>query len=194
MKTIEVKLYNFNELSEDAKLYAIEQKKELMYKNDLFHIIDDCYLLEPNHLELCKIIPYYEKLDRPIIKNNRKIYYDLDRYRHIDASEAIEINYQKEFLLWLGIPENMHEKIYYKIESTNSRYPDTIITFDADDIDELTDNENKILENASSKFSDHMEAVLKRIEDDYDYYFSDESISQELEDFYLFTEDGKIYN
>lgn len=196
MKTIEVKLYNFNELSENSKEYAIEQQRESFYNyNDFsYWAIDDCYLLEPNHSELCQIIPNYNEFKKPMIDNNRKIYFDLERYRHINASQAIVINYEKEFLLWLEIPESMHEKIYYKIKSTNDRYPDTIIQFEENDCDyEFTDEENEILEKAADKFSDHMETVLNRIESSIEYYFSDEYISEDLEINYQFTEDGKIF-
>lgn len=199
MQTIQIEIYAFNELSNEAKENAIEQIRQQRYNyNDYLNwIIDDCYLFEPKHDELFKLFgSEYSKLNNPIIGNSRKnIYFDLDRNRHIDASEAMIINNEKMFLLWLEIPENMHDKMYFSIQSTNSRYPDTYISFEENEYDyEFSDIELKILENANDKFSYHMENVLKQIEQGYDYCFSDASLIEEIEaNSYQFTENGEIY-
>ena len=199
MQTIEIKIYEFNELSNESKENAIEQIREKRYQyNDYANwILDDCYLFEPKHDELFKLFgAEYIKLNNPIIGNSRKnIYFDIDRNRHIDASEAMIINNEKMFLLWLEIPENMHDKIYFSIKSTNSRYLDTYISFEENEYDyQFSDIELKILENANDKFSNHMENVLKQIEQGYDYCFSDASLIEEIEaNSYQFTENGEIY-
>jgi len=194
MQTIEIKLYSFDELTQDAKNNGIEQIKQRRYNDsDILHwIIDDCYLLEPAHDELVKLCgPQYEKLTCPIFKNSRKLYFSIDYNRHIDASNAIEITNEKMLFQWLEIPDYMHEIVYYQIKNTNSRYPDTFILFEDN---EFTDQENEILENAKNKFSEHMETVLKRIESSYEYNFIDESIIEDIQaNDYQFTEDGNIY-
>jgi hypothetical protein len=198
MQTIEIQIYSFDELTKDAKDNAIEQIRQRRYNDyDIIHwIIDDCYLFEPAHDELINLCGLeYEKLSTPIFKNSRKLYFDLDRNRHIDASNAIEITNEKMFFQWLEIPDNMHENVYFTIKSTYSRYPDTFILFQENDCQyEFTDQENKILENAKDKFSDHMETVLNRIEASYDYYFTDQSIIEDIEaNDYQFTDYGNIY-
>lgn len=198
MKTIEIKIYSFDELTKDAKDNAIEQIRQRRYNDyDIIHwIIDDCYLFEPAHDELIKLCgPQYKKLTCPIFKNSRKLYFDLDMNRHIDASNAIEITNEKMFFQWLEIPDNMHDKVYFTIKNTYSRYPDTFILFQENECEyEFTDDENKILENAKDKFSDHMETVLNRIEASYEYYFTDESIIDVIKiNDYQFTDDGNIY-
>ena len=199
MQTIKIEIYAFNELSNEAKENAIEQIRQKRYNcNDYIEwITDDCYLFEPKHDELFKLFgSEYSKLNNPIIGNSRKnIYFDLDRNRHIDASEAMIINNEKMFLSWLEIPENMHDKIYFSIKSTNSRYLDTYISFEENEYDyQFSDIELKILENANDKFSNHMENVLKQIEQGYDYCFSDASLIEEIEaNSYQFTENGEIY-
>ena len=199
MKTIEIKIYEFNELSNEAKENAIEQIRQKRYNyNDYVNwIIDDCYLFEPKHDELFKLFgSEYSKLNNPIIGNSRKnIYFDLDRNRHIDASEAMIINNEKMFLSWLEIPENMHDKMYFSIQSTNSRYPDTFIYFHEDEnLYNFSPIELNILENAKDKFSNHMENVLNNLENSFDYCFSDESLINEIDaNDYQFTENGEIY-
>ena len=197
MKTIELSIYKFDELIGNARDKAIEEHRELMYTdNDFSHYaIDDCYLFEPRHCEIVDLCPSYADYGKPIIGNTRKVYYDLERNRHLDASEGIVINNETMFFEWLEIPEGMHHRIYYTIKNTWQRYPDTIIRFEENDIsDEFTEDEMKILENAQDKFSNHMEDVLNRISDAYEYYFSDEYITEHLEiNEYEFTEDGKRY-
>lgn len=199
MQTIQIEIYEFNELSNEAKQNAIEQIRQKRYEyNDYIHwVIDDCYLFEPKHDELFNLFgEQYGKMNHPIIGNNRKnIYFDLDRNSHIDASNAMIINNEKMFLSWLEIPENMHDKIYFTIRSTNSRYADTYISFEENECDYLfSDIELKILENAKDKFSNHMDNVLKQIEQWYEYRFSDESLIEEIEsNEYQFTEKGNMY-
>lgn len=199
MQTIQIEIYAFNELSSEAKQNAIEQTRQKRYEyNDYVHwIIDDCYLFEPNHDELFKLFgSEYIKMNNPIIGNSRKnIYFDIDRNRHIDASEAMIINNEKMFLSWLEIPENMHDKIYFSINSTNSRYPDTYISFEENEYDyQFSDIELKILENANDKFYNHMENVLNNLENSFYYCFSDESLINEIDaNEYQFTENGEFY-
>ena len=199
MQTIQIEIYEFNELNKEAKENAIEQIRQKRYNcNDYIEWIkDDCYLFEPKHDELFKLFgSEYSKMNDPIIGNiGKKLYFDLDRNRHIDASEAMIINNEKMFLSWLEIPENMHDKIYFSIKSTNSRYSDTYISFEENEYNyQFSDIELKILENANDKFCDHMENVLNNLENYFDYCFSDESLINEIEgNDYQFTENGEFY-
>lgn len=199
MQTIQIEIYAFNELSNEAKQNGIEQIRQLRYNcNDYINwITDDCYLFEPKHDELFKLFGNdYAKMNDPIIGNSRKeLYFDTDRNRHIDASKSIIINNEKMFLLWLEIPENMLDKIYFTIKSTNLRNPDTYISFEENECDyEFSEIELKILENAKDKFSEHMENVLNNLENSFDYCFSDETLINEIEENeYQFTKNGEIY-
>lgn len=198
MKTIEVNIYTFDELNDKAKQVAIDEHREAMYHDNYFshYAIDDCYLFEPRHSEIIDLCPAYADYGKPMLGNTRKnIYYDLERNRHLDCCDAIVINNEKMFLEWLEIPEGMHEKVYFKIRATKTRYPDTIIEFEENQCDYIfSDDEKKILDYAEVKFSNHMEDVLNRISEAYEYYFSDEYIADNLEiNQYEFTEDGKKY-
>jgi hypothetical protein len=199
MKTIEVQIYYFNELSEAAQQIAIDQFRDRKYQDSSVAelTIDDCYLFEPKNAEMETLFgEEYTKLTQPVIANTRKnIYFDTERNRHLDADEGIEITNEKMFLIWLGIPEEMHEKIYFTIKNNWTRYPDTIIKFEENDCDyQFTDQENVILENAAQKFSDHMDEVLDRIEKSIDWQFSDECIAEDIEiNQYEYTADGKRY-
>lgn len=199
MKTIEVKIYYFNELTTAAQQIAIDQFRDRKYEDSSVTewVIDDCYLFEPRNAEMENLFgEEYIKLNKPVIANTRKnIYFDTERNRHLDADEGIEITNEKMFLIWLGIPEEMHEKVYFTIKNNWARYPDTIIKFEENDCDyHFTEEENTILEKAAEKFSNHMEEVLNRIEQSIDWQFSDECIAEDIEiNQYEYTADGKRY-
>jgi hypothetical protein len=198
MQIIETIVYSFNELNEKAKEKAIEKIRMTKYESgDIPQwAIDDCYLFEPSHIELSLLFnERYNKLEKPILGNTRKLYFDLERNRHIDADEAIIVNYEDMFLEWLGIPKFLSERLYWRIKDNGHRYADTIIEFEPNEHDyEFTDEENKILTNAIDKFSSHMEEVLDKIEKNIDYYYSDEAIIEDIEsNDYQFTENGTIF-
>ena len=199
MKTIEVKIYYFNELTTEAQQVAIEQFRNRKYEDSSVAewAIDNCYLFEPENAVMETLFgEKYIKLTKPVIANTRKnIYFDTDRNRYLDIHQAIEITNEKMFLIWLGVPEEMHEKVYFKIKNNWARNPDTIIKFEENDCDyQFTEEENKILENAAEKFNDHMEEVLNRIEQSIEYQFTDEYIAEEIEaNEYEYTADGKRY-
>jgi hypothetical protein len=199
MKTIEVQIYYFNELSPAAKQVAIDQfrNRKIEDYSVIEWTIDDCYLFEPNYKEIKGLFgEEYTKLKKPVIANTRKnIYFDTDRNRHLDAHQAIEITNEKMFLIWLGVPEDLQKKLFYTISNTYGRHPDTIIEFEEGENDyEFTNEENMILENAAKKFSNHMDEVLNRIERSINYQFTDECITEEIEaNEYEYTADGKRY-
>lgn len=199
MKTIEVKIYYFNELTEAAQQIAIDQFRNRKYEDTSVAewTIDDCYLFEPEHAEMTLLFgEEYTKLTKPVIANTRKnIYFDTERNRHLDADEGIEITNEKMFLTWLEIPADLQNKLFYNITNNYGRYPDTIILFEEGETDyQFTDQELAILENAAEKFSDHMYSVLDRIEESIDYQFSDEYIADEIQaNEYEYTADGKRY-
>jgi len=198
MKTIEVKIYYFNELTTAAQQIAIDQFRDRKYEDSSVYewVIDDCYLFEPKNAVMERLFgEEYTKLNKPVMANTRKVYFDTDRNRHLDADEGIQITNEKMFLIWLGIPEEMHEKVYFTIKNNWARNPGTIIKFEENDSDyHFTEEENKILENAAEIFSNHMEEVLNRIEESIEYQFTDEYIAEEIEmNEYEYTADGKRY-
>jgi len=198
MKTIEVKIYYFNELTTAAQQIAIDQFRNRKYEDSSVGewVIDDCYLFEPKNAVMERLFgEEYTKLNKPVMANTRKVYFDTDRNRHLDADEGIEITNEKMFLTWLEIPQELQEKLFYTIKNFGGRYPDTIIQFEENECDyEFTAEENKILLNAANKFNDHMEEVLNRIEQSIEYQFTDEYIAEEIEmNEYEYTADGKRY-
>ena len=194
MKTLELKIYEFTELSNEAKEAAIENIRNTYYEcNDFCQwAIDDCALLEPLNKELTEILGKDYKF--PLIENNRKIYFSLDRNRYIDISNAMTITDDDDFFKWLGIDENLFLDddgfliLDYKIGK------DTI-EFETNDFNiNFSDEQNKILDIAIEKFESHCNDILARIESDYEYRLTDEAIIQDIEANEIeFEKDGTEY-
>ena len=181
MREIKTKIYQFNELSDEAKQTAIEGIKSSYYEYNDFAswAIDDCALLEPPHKELEDL--FGTEYDFPLIKNNRKVYFSLDRDRYIDISNAMEISSHNQFLLWLGINESdfLDEEGFSILDYKIGK--DTI-EFDTTDWNiEFTKEQEEILENAVKKFEEHCEDILRSIEREIDYRFTDEAIIEDIE-------------
>ena len=195
MKTIELNIYKFNELSPKAQLNAIDRQRNGLYNDSWINewVIDDCYLFEPKHDELIALFgDRYKNMTMPIIGNTRKVYYSLDRNRYIDAENGIIVNNEEMFLTWLGIPKELQNKLSFTIRY--SRFDGTIVEFMEYDEDGWDEEEIKILNDAKDKFYWHMDDVLQRIEEGINYRYSDESITEELlANDYDFTENGTIY-
>lgn len=192
MRTVRTKVYTFNELSENAKQTAIEEVRNLYYEyNDFAEwAIDDCALFEPKHQDLEDL--FGKDYDFPLVKNTREsIYFDTGRGSYLDCEKAMEITNKKQFLLWLGIDTNIKglDEIEFSIFTPNYRNASTVIDFDnySSDFDD-------VIYNAENKFKGLIQDVLKRIEADIDYRFTDEAITEDIEaNEYEFLYNGKKY-
>lgn len=166
MRTITTTVYSFDELNDSAKEKAIDNIRKSYYRYNDFseYVLDDCYLLEPLELRANKEI---------LIENNRKVYFSLDRNRYIDISNAMEIQNSTLFLKWLGIDDDLIDKVDYTILKDE-------IEFSNQSDDEFTDEEITILYAAEIKFKLHCQDILNCIEKSIDYCFSDESITEDI--------------
>ena len=208
-KTKTITVFSFDDLSPEAKKVAINHERDLRYSGGQDYAewavgaVDDDYLFEPKNDEIEKLFGkdfYTDKLnkgkeytDTPLIGNTRKnIYFDTDRNRHLDVSNAIVVNNDGFFLTWLGLSDELMDKVDYKIEPDSNRNADTIIEFEPSDSDyEFTKEEEKVLGDAKEKFSDHMGDVLKNIETSIESNYEDEAIIEHFEsNEYEFMEDG----
>ena len=191
MKTVTINIYEFNELTEAAKQKAIESVREEYNKHNDFALwaIDNDDLFEPPHQELVDL--FGEDYNFPLIKNTREsIYFDTDRNSFLDCARAMEVTDDTQFLKWLGIDTNISglEYITFDIFTPNNRTNTTIL------FNEYSSDFDQLIFDASYKFDNHIKRVLKRIESDIDYRFSDESIIEDIEvNNYMFLEDGSKY-
>lgn len=196
MRTIEIKLYSFDELTDEAKVKAIDNVRNQDGYGDDFGrwAVDDCALLEPSEAELVEL--FGEDYKFPLIKNTRKdIYFSSGRNWFLNVEKAIDVTNDEHFLTWLGVPKSLQDKICYSIYTPKYRNSDTTIEFAEVTDEDFTGAEEIILEDAKVKFDDHIKDVLKRIENDIDYRYSDEAVAEDIEaNEYEFLECGELTN
>lgn len=204
MREIHFQVYKLSELPEETQKKAIESYRDHMMETQSYMAldwaIDDCALFEPKHTEMVEILgeDYYERnlkggFGQFVFKNLRKgLGFDLD-YGRLDYAEALEITNREMFLLWLGIPEHLHHVVDYEIE--NGPHGTRLVMMVAlSEEMELIHEVSPLAEAAENKFFAHNKEILSRIQSSYDYYFSDESIKERIEeDGVEFFGDGKRY-
>lgn len=192
MRTEVLEIYSFEELSNEAKQVAIQEVRETYYEdNDFAHwAVDDCALFEPKHEELEEL--FGKDYDFPLIENTREsIYFNTDRNSFLDCAKAMQVTNDKQFLLWLGIDINEEEfkDISFNIFTPNYRNSDTTIEFE-----DFDSSFGDVVDMAVEKFNNHIQDVLKRIEADIDYRFTDEAIIEDIEaNEWEFYKNGKKY-
>jgi hypothetical protein len=196
MRTIRTKVYKFEELNEEAKQVAIERVRQDYYEYNDFAswAVDDCALFEPIQTELDLID--FKGNDFIISNNRKKIYFDTDRSSFLDCAEALKVEHCDYFYKWLGIiDEFLLQKINFEIYTPNYINADTTIEFTCDeDFDCFTNEEETVLAFSKLKFDNHIQSVLKRIESEINYRFTDEAIIEDiLANEYEFLSNGKQF-
>ena len=190
MRTVETKVFSFNELSEDSKENVIEQVRNYYCNYNEFGewAKDDCNLLNPPYKDIEK----YNLKGGILLTNSRKnIYFSIDRNWFLDCQEAIAVEDENAFLDWLGLPKELVSKTEYEIFTPPFRNADTKIEFTHNENEYFTDSEEDYLGQAVNKFETHINNCLKGIEDSINYRFTDEAIMEDIEaNEYEFEEDG----
>jgi len=191
MRTIETKVYSFNELSEEAKENAINNTRDLDH-DFAYWAVDDCSLFEPKERDLEVLLG--KDYSFPLFKNNRKdIYFEFDRCTFLECHKAIEITNDAHFFKWLNIPKRLANKVDYNIHTSNYRNSSTTIEFSHYKQNDFTDIEQDYLGQAIEKFESHIKHVLNRIKTDIEYRYSDEGIIDTIEcNDYEFTDNGEL--
>ena len=205
MREIHFQVYKLSELPEETQEKAIEAYRDHMMEAQsdmaLDWSVDDCSLFEPKHEEMAAILggDYYERNSKEgyfgqfVFKNLRKgLCFDLE-YGRLDYADALEITNREMFLLWLGIPEHLHHVVDYEIENGPHGTRLMMVLMDSGER-ELIEKLSPLAEAAEDKFLAHNKEILSRIQSSFDYYFSDESIKERIEeDGVEFFQDGKRY-
>lgn len=193
-------LYNFSELSEEAKKKAILEYRGEMEENEQQEAfrwsIDDCALFEPAHDELVAVVgdDYYDRNGGFIMENGRKGI-KISDYSCINIKDALTITNSTMFLKWLGVPDMFINDIEYEISDTATT---TEIEMSHNRLmgDPLADALTGILTQAESKFANHINVIKSRIYSGIEEYFSDDNIIDRLEEDeeVEFTEAGILWN
>jgi hypothetical protein len=194
-----VTIYEFDELSKDAQTTAVNEIKTQMEEDEqseaLYWAIDDCSLFEPKHSDMASLFgeDYTNQMlgGGFLFKNTRNQVQYNDLYTTCEISKALEIQDEKMFKKWLGIPQELIDKSSYEIYEDCGETSITIKIDEAGDDD--IDSENMgIQKGAEDKFHEHISSIAKRIEASIAEYFSEANVIEKISNnpLYEFTEDG----
>ena len=199
MKIKEIKVYEYNELSEESKKLAIQKLNDLYWNDGSIyeHIKEDDALFDIKEED--KKFPIKDN-DNILFDNNRgDLYYTTEGYSFIDCTKAMVINDYTGFYKWLKLDKNIIKKIdNYDIElniegETGYYQKTTCLELVINKENCLTPKQLKKLDNAQAIFDEHISNIRKNIISQYEYmqtaeYFVDSGIIDEYE----FLENGKI--
>lgn len=199
MKTLQIEIYQYNELSEKSKEIAI-QKLNYLYWNDgsIYDIIkDDCSLFDIKEKD--KKFPV-KNTDGIVIGNNRgELFYTTEGGFFIDCTKAMKINDYSAFYQWLKLDKNIIKKIdNYDIElniaGSSGYYRKTTFLEIADTKNCLTQKQLNKIDKAQAIFDNHIKYIYDRILEQYYYMQTTEYfIESSIIDDYEFLENGEIY-
>ena len=190
MKTIEIELYKFTELSENAKNVAIENERKNEIQFDWFS--DFCH----------------EQISENGFKGNIKLQYSLSCSQGDGLSFSCDYfdNLNALFIEILGTEkqktiDTILNNISFKCDGNNGRYcyaSKNDITLELDDYKGNNYLIHEIVSKVESKLKDLYIDLCNQLEkqgyDDIEYQYSEEYITETLiENDYYFTIDGLIY-
>ena len=171
MKTIEIKLYEFSELSEDAKQKAIENLYDCNVNYDWWDVM-------------------YEDAENIGLKINS---FDLDRNRHAKGEFLLSAAEVAQNIL------NEHGEMCETYKTAENFLSDFNPLF-ADYLDEASENyesselENQMLELETEFLNSLLQDYSILLQNEYDYQCSEEAIIETIEaNGYHFKANGEIY-
>jgi hypothetical protein len=193
MRTLTI--YKFDELTDQAKVKAIEAVREDLKEegHDQFAFrwaIDDCALFEPAHSEMAELLgeDYYDQNLTPdgkygqfVFKNLRKGIEWEEWWDSALIAKALEITNDRMFKLWLGIPERLHKYVSYEFKD---RLTTTVLGLSHELLsdDPLALALEPIFNAAAKKFEAHIQKINGRISQGFIYYYSDEEMEEKIKE------------
>ena len=188
MKTIEIKLYQFNELSEEAQERALEDFRYINVDNDWWfdYIMEDAK-------EFCLSIEEFN-----IYRKDCEVV-----FLH-DADETIKAIKEGAGGELLGIAQEYEQQVkeLFKAYSDYEKYQEWLrerdYTLDDLEFEDWVLEETEYEEDKENIYIEFLkelgEYYLSELQSSYDYHMSDESVIGTIEaNEYEFTEDGKRY-
>jgi hypothetical protein len=173
MRTITETLYTFGELSDKAKLRAIEENRHINLNHD--------WWMEGEPL-----------LDTEIFHSNRAdVEFDLGAEAKI-RFKGLKVKDSSQFFRWLGIPEKYWEQIGFEFFSFGNESSTRLSILSWDD--PVEKELETALETAKTRFYIKTQDACKLLLDEYEDLTSDLCIADVLEgNAYEFYEDGTRY-
>lgn len=198
MRIKKIKVYQYDELSDEAKEKALESLYDINVDYAWWDFDGLTGLSEEEMKEAG--IDHYP--DEGIFGYEDK-YFSIDREWYLDLKDCF-VPDRKLFLKWLGIPQELHERTSYSIYTPSGRNKSTVIKIELEpkyiEVNgeyetkvPITTEESDIITRAEQKFHNKIQDCLHLLRKDYEYRTSKEAIEETIRiNEYEFTEDGRL--
>ena len=196
MRTIETKIYTFNELSDEAKQKAIEK---YYYTNVEYHDwsewIREDFISQTKDFEVDNVLfsGFHSQGDGAMFE-----YSSISQELFNEAINSLNIpNYKKSAMIKGGYVNAKGNQLghYFHEKSCNHIFDFETNNCDHDNIGDLFyDNSIELESFVTNSYEDIAKELYRSLEKSYEYLTSEESITETLvENEYEFTEEGNIF-
>lgn len=200
MRTSQIEIFQYNELSEKSKEIAIKNLIDSYWGDgSIYNVIgDDCFLLDIKEED--KKFPIKNSSNILLGNNRGELYYTIYDSFYLNCTKSMEINDFNAFWAWLGLDKRIITKLWNSDIDLNlagdSGYyqKTTYLELVVNKENCLTPKQESKINKAQAVFDEHICNIHKKIISQYEYmqtaeYFIENGIIDEYE----FLESGKIY-
>lgn len=184
-KTVTYNLYQYDELSDDAKENAIEWGQYLNVDYDWW---DYDGITGFTAKEIAK---HHLKNPPDDLLKYKEIYFSIGREWYIQFKDA-RFTDDETARKFLGVPKGLWEQVYWTINDIPYRDSNTRLEYEPNDnYKEFTPKQIEILDRAVERFADKMQDCLISLRNAYEYLTSKEAIEETIKaNEYTFDIDG----
>lgn len=187
MRETTIKIYKFEELSEEAQAKALADLGDINVDYEWWDI-DGLLDLSQKEMDEAKIKP--GEIESLLISYKVEAF-DLEGHQYIQF-ENVVVNNEEAFRKFLKIPEELWDQCAYYF-TNDSRNCNTCIEFHSDIFYNEGDKEDLIFNNAIEIMAEKIHEAWVSLKKDYEYQTSEEAIKDTiLANEYEFYENGKL--
>jgi hypothetical protein len=187
MRTVKIKVFRFEELSEESQEKALSGLADINVDYDWWDI-DGLLDLTKDEMSEVGIEPGEIK---DVLFSYTIREFDLERGQYLQL-DGVAVNNDEAFRKFLKIPKELWDQCSYYFEN-DSRNRNTYLDLQTID-EEPTDEENDILERAIEIMGDKIHEAWVSLRNDYEYQTSEKAIKETIEaNEYEFYVDGKLF-
>ena len=186
MRTVETKVYEFEELSEQVQERVIGDFNDINVDYDWWDI-DGLLDLTKEEMKKKGIAPGEIK---DVLFSYKISAFDFDRGQYIQFDNVV-VNNDDVFRRFLEIPEDLWDQCAYAF-TDHARFVNTCLELQI--VETPTEKEEKILDRAVEIMADKIHEAWVSLRNDYEYFTSEEAVRDTiLANEYEFYEDGKMF-
>jgi hypothetical protein len=189
VRVIPVKVYKFDELSEEAQQTAISNLSDINVDFDWWDYDEGLLDLSQKEMDEAEIKPGEIK---SLLFSYKIGAFDIDRGQFLQLKDVV-VNNEEAFRKFLKIPKTLWEQCAYYFNNP-SRGRNTFLEIQTDDyVEDLTDEESDAIDRAVEIMSSKIHEAWVSLRNNYEHLTSEEAIKDTIKaNAYEFYENGKM--